>query len=143
MNTGVAISIRCDELQDLNNAARALLSEFPSDRVFTLYGEMGAGKTTFIKALCDVLGSHDQVTSPTFTLVNEYRTVSGEPVYHFDLYRIKSEAEVQDFGFEDYLYSGCYCFIEWPEKAPGAFTGDEVRVTINTEGATRIISASK
>jgi tRNA threonylcarbamoyladenosine biosynthesis protein TsaE len=143
MSAGLTFSFRCDDLQSLEQAARALLAEFQEERVFALYGEMGAGKTTFVKALCKVLGCTDQVTSPTFTLVNEYRTADDEPVYHFDLYRIKSEAEVYDFGFEDYLYSGCYCFIEWPEKAPGAMTGNEVQVKITPEGATRIISAER
>ena len=102
-------------LNDLPNAAKQILSEAGDFRVFLFYGEMGAGKTTLIKALCDELGAVDSISSPTFSIVNEYTYRAGS-IYHFDFYRIKNESEAYDLGYEDYFYSGEYCFIEWPEK---------------------------
>ena len=103
------------QLSDLQKTAQLLLNHFPDERVFAFYGTMGAGKTTFIKAICHELGSDDYVTSPTFALINEYTTVEGSIIYHFDFYRIKKLEEAFDLGYEDYIYSGNYCFIEWPE----------------------------
>lgn len=100
---------------ELPEAAKELLNFAGEERVFLFYGEMGAGKTTFIKALCGVLGVDDPVSSPTFSIINEY-VAEGQSMYHFDFYRIKTETEAFDMGYEDYLYSGNYCFIEWPEK---------------------------
>lgn len=94
---------------------------------------MGAGKTTFIKAVCEVLGVVDVVTSPTFAIVNEYTSGNGEPVYHFDFYRIKKLEEVFDMGYEDYFYSGSLCFIEWPELIEEVLPEDTVRITITEE----------
>ena len=102
-------------LSVLQEAARLLLEHFPGERIFSFYGAMGVGKTTFIKALCRELGSSDYVTSPTFALINEYSTSNGTVIYHFDFYRIKKLEEAFDLGYEDYIYSGNYCFIEWPE----------------------------
>jgi tRNA threonylcarbamoyladenosine biosynthesis protein TsaE len=104
---------------------------------------MGSGKTTLVKAFCGALGCPDSVSSPTFTIVNEYLSGTGEPVYHFDLYRTNSAAELRDLGFEDYLYSGSYCFIEWPEKAAGLLPGNEVAVTLEVTENARIISVNK
>ncbi len=101
---------------DLPAVARAVLARFPDQRVFAFYGAMGAGKTTLIKAFCRELGSRDVVNSPTFSLVNEYEDKNGNPVFHFDFYRIQSLEEVFDMGFEEYVYSGNYCFLEWPER---------------------------
>jgi tRNA threonylcarbamoyladenosine biosynthesis protein TsaE len=101
---------------DLGMVASQILNSFPGKRVFALHGTMGAGKTTLIKSLCHELGVTDVVLSPTFALINEYRTREGEPVYHFDFYRIKSLSEAYDMGYEEYFYSNHYCFIEWPEK---------------------------
>jgi tRNA threonylcarbamoyladenosine biosynthesis protein TsaE len=115
---------------DLPVAARRILSAFPEERVFAFYGEMGAGKTTLIKALCRELGSRDVVSSPTFALVNEYDDAQGNPIYHFDFYRIKKIEEVFDMGFEEYVYSGNYCFLEWPERMSELLPESYVYVSI-------------
>ena len=98
--------------------------------IFAVYGTMGAGKTTLIKAICEKLGAVDKVTSPSFTLVNEYKTDKGEVIYHFDFFRIKKQEEVFDFGFEEYLDSGRKCFMEWPEKIESLLPEETVRVRI-------------
>ena len=103
-------------LSDLNIIADKFLRLMRDKKVFAFFGPMGVGKTTFIKALCNELGVVEIVTSPTFALVNEYQTGSGEIIYHFDFYRINKIEEVYDFGYEDYFFSGNYCFIEWPDK---------------------------
>jgi len=107
--------IQIPDLSALRSAARLLLDNFPEERVFAFYGAMGAGKTTLIKAICRELGSEDNITSPTFALINEYTTKSDFLIYHFDFYRIKKLEEAYDLGYEDYIYSGNYCLIEWPE----------------------------
>jgi len=99
----------------LQNAAKQLLKHCGEKKIFAFYGAMGAGKTTIIKAICEVLGAIDIISSPTFTLVNEYRTSGGEALYHIDFYRIKKQEEVYDFGVEEYLTGDSYCFMEWPE----------------------------
>jgi tRNA threonylcarbamoyladenosine biosynthesis protein TsaE len=114
----------------LRDAARQLLDAFGSRRVFAFYGSMGAGKTTFIKAICRELGSLDNVTSPTFAIINEYTTSSDLLIYHFDFYRIKNLQEAYDLGYEDYFYSGHYCFIEWPEKIEELLPAEIVKVDI-------------
>lgn len=96
-----------------------------------------------IQAFCKSLGCRDVVTSPTFTIVNEYLSSAGEPIYHFDFYRINSDAEVHDLGFEDYLYSGSYCFIEWPERISGFLSGTEVVIRIETADTQRTILVTK
>ncbi len=102
--------------EDMPAAAAKILEQMSSEHIFAFYGEMGAGKTTLIKAFCHVLGSGDVVHSPTFSLVNEYEDGKGKSLYHFDFYRIKHIEEVYDMGFEEYIYSGDYCFLEWPER---------------------------
>ena len=99
--------------------------------VFAFRGEMGAGKTTFIKAVCEELGVEDVINSPTFAIVNEYRSRTGELIYHFDFYRINKLEEVFDFGYEDYFFSGALCFIEWPEKVEDLLPGDCINVYIS------------
>ncbi len=106
----------CDGLKDLSRVAASLIEDYPENNVFAVYGKMGAGKTTLIQAFCKYLGVEDKVVSPTFTIVNEYIKDGIQPVYHFDFYRIKNDIEAMDIGYEEYLYSGNYCFIEWPEK---------------------------
>ena len=102
--------------------------------MFAFYGKMGAGKTTFVKAVCEELGVDDVITSPTFSIVNEYRSAdTGELIYHFDFYRVKKIDEVYDMGFEDYFYSGALCFIEWPELCEEVLPEDTVKVTIQEE----------
>ena len=125
------MEIQVNGLQDLPRAARQFLAESQGrSSVVAFYGSMGAGKTTFIKALCDVLGVEDVVDSPTFAIVNEYTAASGEPVYHFDFYRIKSVAEAYDFGYENYFYSGHLCLVEWPEMVEELLPDDALRVHI-------------
>jgi tRNA threonylcarbamoyladenosine biosynthesis protein TsaE len=102
---------------DLPKTAAQILKFAGDKRIFLFYGDMGAGKTTLIKSMCETLGVNDPVTSPTFSIVNEYIGKAG-PIYHFDFYRLKSESEALDMGYEEYFYSGNYCFIEWPEKIP-------------------------
>ena len=104
------------ELKDLDGIAKELLEFISDHRVLCFYGDLGAGKTTFIKAICRQLGVADAVQSPTFSIVNEYKASQGEPVYHFDFYRLKSEEEAYDLGYEQYLFSNYFCLIEWPEK---------------------------
>ena len=102
-------------LNDLPTIALKILEEMADDRIFLLKGKMGAGKTTLVKAFCNVLEVTDVITSPTFALINEYHTENGSPVFHFDFYRINKLEEVFDIGYEEYFYSESYCFIEWPE----------------------------
>ncbi len=109
-------SLILKSLSDLNIIADKFLRLMRDKKVFAFFGPMGVGKTTFIKALCNELGVVEIVTSPTFALVNEYQTGKGEIIYHFDFYRIKKIEEVYDFGYEEYFFSGNYCFIEWPDK---------------------------
>ena len=111
-------------------AAEKLLASYPLQRVFAFYGKMGAGKTTFIKAISSVLGAVDVVQSPSFPIINEYKTSTGDSIFHFDFYRIRKTEEVFDIGYEDYIYSGSYCFIEWPELMEDLLPGDVVKVKI-------------
>jgi tRNA threonylcarbamoyladenosine biosynthesis protein TsaE len=117
-------------LADIDGAAHEFLRQVGACRHFAFHGSMGAGKTTFIKALCRALGVSGTVTSPTFALVNEYHAGSNGTVYHFDFYRINKPAEVFDFGCEEYFASGAYCFVEWPEKAEAVLPSDTCRVDI-------------
>lgn len=109
--------LRTAGLDELDSVAEEILHAFPGQRIFSLSGEMGAGKTTLVQAFCRQLKVTDTVNSPTFSIVNEYLTSKGLPVYHFDLYRIKKPEELLDIGGEDYFFSGSYCFIEWAEQA--------------------------
>ncbi len=122
--------LKIENLDQIQAVAKEFISYIKEKKVFAFYGSMGAGKTTFIKALCEELGSPDIVTSPTFTLVNEYLTESGNVVYHFDFYRIEKKEEAFDFGFEEYLYSGNLCFIEWPEKIESLLPDSAIKVRI-------------
>jgi tRNA threonylcarbamoyladenosine biosynthesis protein TsaE len=130
----------CKDPDALPGIAAKLLAEAGTERVFALYGNMGAGKTTFIKALCHELGVNEIVTSPTFNIVNEYVTGTGVVIYHFDFYRIKSESEAFDLGFENYLYSGNYCFIEWPEKIAPLLPEHHAAIAITVTGEERVIT---
>jgi len=132
------------DLSMLQKTARLLLDNFPEERIFAFYGAMGAGKTTFIKALCHELGSNDYVTSPTFALINEYSTATGSVIYHFDFYRIKKLEEAYDLGYEDYIYSGNYCFIEWPEMIESLLPEGIVAVSIKeADNGARQVEARK
>jgi tRNA threonylcarbamoyladenosine biosynthesis protein TsaE len=131
-------------LSGIDHAAREFLQKVPGRRRFAFYGAMGAGKTTFIKALCKALGVTGSVTSPTFALVNEYEAENNEIVYHFDFYRIDKPEEVFDFGCEEYFASGNYCFAEWPEKAEIVLPPDICRVSVvETATGTRIITLTE
>ena len=127
-------------IEDITPAAQEFIAAMSDNTVFAFYGKMGAGKTTFIKAVCQALGVTDVINSPTFAIVNEYLDGQGSPIYHFDFYRIKRQQEVLDIGYEDYIYSGCVCFMEWPELIEDLLPADAVRVTITQqEDGTRVI----
>ena len=110
------MQIIVNTIAQLSEAAKQLVNFFEGEKVFLLFGNMGAGKTTFTKAICRQVGVVEAVSSPTYAIINEYETSNHCPVYHFDFYRLKTETEALDLGLEEYLYSGSYCFIEWPEK---------------------------
>ena len=133
--------ISVPNIESLLQAAQEFLAAMDDRTVFAFHGEMGAGKTTFIKALCEALGVEDEVNSPTFAIVNEYRSeTTAELIYHFDCYRIQKIEEAMDFGFEDYMESSALCFIEWPENVEELLPGDVVNVTItvNEDGSRTI-----
>lgn len=119
------------DLEGLKALANALIGTAGAVRVWLIFGEMGSGKTTLIKALCAALGVTHTVSSPSFSIVNEY-PLGEEKVYHFDFYRIRSEQEAYDIGTEEYFYSGAYCFVEWPEKVPSLIPARHVAVSITT-----------
>jgi tRNA threonylcarbamoyladenosine biosynthesis protein TsaE len=117
-------------LRDIDQAAHSFLEAMGEARVIAFSGEMGAGKTTFIQAICRKMGVTAEVNSPTFSLVNQYFTLEGHSIFHFDLYRIEDPAELFDMGYEEYFFSGEFCFIEWPEKASHLIPDDALRVEI-------------
>ena len=119
-----------NNLSDIDAVAQKFVDNMGNRNIFAFYGEMGAGKTTFIKALCKILGVAETITSPTFAIVNEYNKEDGDPIYHFDFYRIKNIGEAYDFGYEDYFYSGHLCFIEWPELVEPLLPESVVKVQI-------------
>ncbi len=125
-------SITVHKLDDLPEAAAAVLANLQGRSLVLLRGPMGAGKTTLIRALCDRLGVEDTVTSPTFALVNEYRDREGAPLYHFDFYRIDRLEEAFDLGYEEYFYGGDLCLVEWPEKIE-ALLPEEGAMTVTIE----------
>ena len=136
------MEIKITSLEQIHDAARQFIEAMGDNTVFAFYGKMGAGKTTFIKAVCECLGVEDVINSPTFAIVNEYRSGSGELIYHFDFYRIKKLEEVYDMGYEDYFYSGALCFIEWPELVEDLLPADAVKVSIEEdEDGTRSVKS--
>lgn len=130
-------------LKELPAAAKNILDSIGSETVIAFYGEMGAGKTTLIKEICRQLGSPDNVTSPTFALMSEYRSDSGQKIFHFDFYRIDSLAEVYDMGYEDFFYSGNLCLVEWPEKIKQLLPQNCLSVFITVENNLRTITVRK
>ena len=158
------ISIKIQDIDHIREAAREFIEHIGDHRVFAFYGKMGAGKTTFVKAICEELGVDDVITSPTFAIINEYTATpptaaanssfslrecgvanftlhSSLQIYHFDFYRIKKLEEVYDMGYEDYFYSGALCFIEWPELIEDILPDDAVRVSIaEQEDGSRVVS---
>ena len=124
------MQIEITDLKNIRKAAGTFLTEMGNNKVFAFYGSMGAGKTTFIKALCEEMGVTETVSSPTFAIINEYRDKMGTPLFHFDFYRINKLEEAFDFGYEDYFYSGNLCFIEWPELVESILPDNAVKITI-------------
>ncbi len=122
------VILNASSLTDLPIIAQKIIDHAGNNRIFLFYGDMGAGKTTLIKELCNALGSTDVITSPTFSIVNEY--AGPNKIYHFDFYRLKNQNEALDLGAEEYFYSGNYCFIEWPEKIPDLLPNNYMRISI-------------
>ena len=130
--------IKIESLDTIRQAAKEFIAGMDDRTVFAFRGSMGAGKTTFIKAICEELGVEDEIKSPTFAIVYEYRSdTTGELIYHFDFYRVYMLSEAEDIGTEDYFFSGALCFIEWPEKIEDLMPGDvvEVAITENPDGS--------
>jgi tRNA threonylcarbamoyladenosine biosynthesis protein TsaE len=136
----VRITVRSES--ELPVAAQRLLEAFPDARVFAFHGEMGAGKTTFIKAICRELGVEEIMSSPTFSIVNEYAAREGGTIYHFDFYRLEDESEAYAAGLHEYFDSGAYCFVEWAERVPSILPSGTIQVHITVQGEERIIGLS-
>ena len=136
------MEIKITSLDNIHDAAKQFIAAMGDNTVFAFYGKMGAGKTTFIKAVCEELGVTDVINSPTFAIINECRSeTAGELIYHFDFYRINKVEEAFDFGYEDYFYSGALCFIEWPELIEELLPMDAVKVTIEEQAdGSRVIT---
>ena len=134
------MELKINHIDDINEVARQFVDQMGDHKIFAFYGKMGAGKTTFIKSMCEELGVTDVINSPTFAIVNEYMDSKGESIYHFDFYRIKRVEEVYDIGFDEYIYSGNLCLMEWPELIEQLLPEETVRVDImeNPDG-TRVI----
>ena len=132
--------MRIENLDTIHKTAKEFIAAMGEKTVFLFYGSMGAGKTTFIRAICEELGVKESINSPTFAIVNEYRSATAELIYHFDCYRIKELEEALDFGFEAYMECGALCFIEWPENVEELLPGDVVNVNITVaEDGTRTV----
>jgi tRNA threonylcarbamoyladenosine biosynthesis protein TsaE len=138
------IQVSCPSLHELPSVVQALRAYAGNIKVWMFEGEMGAGKTTLITAICKSFGVTDTVTSPTFALVNEYGNTQGETFYHFDFYRIKDESEARDIGIDEYFYSGHFCFVEWPTLIPSLYPDQflGIRITAEPEGR-RIIEVTR
>ena len=136
------MTLTFDTTGQLPKVARQLLEAFPDERFFAFFGKMGVGKTTLIKALCARLGVEDNVCSPTFAIINEYSAANGEPVYHFDFYRLKDISEAYNIGYEEYFYSGYYCFTEWTEKVESLLPDRYLRLEMEEESGRRTLTAT-
>ena len=137
----MSLNLDIPDLQSLPGVAARLLDSFPTERFYAFFGPMGVGKTTLIKELCAHLGVAQNVCSPTFAIVNEYSDSEGEPVYHFDFYRLKNLDEAYDIGYEEYFYSGCYCFTEWTEKIEPILPERYLRINLSEQGGCRHLQA--
>jgi tRNA threonylcarbamoyladenosine biosynthesis protein TsaE len=123
------VLLTVQSISELPSAASAIIEYSDNFKIFLFYGDMGAGKTTLIKSLCECLGTTEPVTSPTFSIVNEY-VGTGNKIYHFDFYRLKNQDEALDMGYEEYFYSDAYCFVEWPEKIPDLLPKHYINIQI-------------
>ena len=131
-------------INDLSKIAEDILKEYETDRIFAFYGKMGSGKTTFIKEICKILGIEDNITSPSFAIINEYTDIKNNKIYHFDFYRIESQEEAFDFGYEEYIFGSNYCFIEWPELIENLLPDTYVKIKIiEKENGTRTFTSLK
>ena len=133
MTKKIMLEIKIKSRDGIADAARQFVDAMGENKVFAMFGPMGVGKTTFVKAVCEILGVEDTITSPTFAIVNEYRTNTGDQIFHFDFYRIRKVEEAYDMGYEDYVFSGAVCFLEWPELIEELLPEDAVRVTLSEE----------
>jgi len=137
-------SLICNTIEELPEIANSIVSFAGTNKIWLFYGEMGSGKTTVIKQICDLLRVRENVSNPTYSIVNEYQNEAGEIFYHFDFYRIRNEAEAFDIGYEDYFFSGNRCFIEWPEKIPNLIPEASLKIEISMlENSSRLIQMSK
>lgn len=136
------MKIEIPDVEALPQVAETLLSTFSKERFFAFFGKMGVGKTTLIKEICSQLGVTQNVCSPTFAIINEYTAGNGDPVYHFDFYRLKNISEAYDLGYEEYFYSGCYCFTEWTEKVEEILPDHYLRITITETDGHRTLEAT-
>ncbi len=136
------MKLELSSLDELPAIAKQIINVIADEKIILFVGEMGAGKTTLIKAICQQLGVVSPLSSPTFSLINEYETEAGEIIYHFDFYRLESEEEALDYGLEEYFDSGNICFLEWPERIPSLLPETFFEVKITLEGNKRLIEAS-
>lgn len=136
------LTVSYNNVEKLHEIAQQLLESFPEERFYAFFGKMGVGKTTLIKQICAHLGVEDNVCSPTFAIINEYCSGEGDPVYHFDFYRLKSIDEAYDLGYEEYFYSGYYCFSEWTEKIEPLLPEHYLRIDIEEREGERTLTAS-
>ena len=136
------MTLNCDHIDDLPSVARHIIEWLDGPKVVLVDGEMGAGKTALISAICRKMDIVDEVSSPTFSLVNEYHNVKGDSIFHFDLYRIKDESEALDIGIEEYFDSNQFCFVEWPDRIPNLLPQKFSRVDIKVDDGKRIFSLS-
>ena len=135
------MKIEIKSIDELPKVAKRLLEEFPDERFYAFFGSMGVGKTTLIKEICSQLGVEQNVCSPTFAIVNEYADHNGEPIYHFDFYRLKNLDQAYDIDYEEYFYSGCWCFTEWTEKIEPLLPDHYLRIDIIEQNGTRTLTA--
>ncbi len=137
-------TLKIESLEQINSVAQQFIQQIGKHQIFAMHGAMGVGKTTFIKAVCEELGVTDVINSPTFAIVNEYKSADNTTIYHFDFYRIEDVQEAYDFGYEDYFYGNAYCFIEWPEKIESILPPNTIHLYFNEENdGSRTITIGK
>lgn len=132
-------SLKINNLTELPSVAKELIKAFGPQKIIAFKGEMGAGKTTLIKAICEELGVQQTISSPTFSIVNEYLSSTGKKIYHFDFYRINRISEAYDMGYEEYFFSDAYCFVEWPEKIAELMPEEVLAVNISVKDGVRVV----